>query len=129
MLSNNKDLLKAITEIRENIYDECQKNAYFAPVKYQRCCVRILNAEMALYDDTISIMSNHSNIGIKTELPLDKLVELQQKTLNILLEPENIIDKEKKLQELFIQQKISPKKYFRLNAKISELLPTVARAN
>lgn len=129
MVNDNQNLFNIVLEIRENIYDECQKSAYFAPIEYQQCCERILNAEMILYDDTIGIMNSNASIGSKTSLSLDSLIELQKKVLNTLLETENIIDKEKRMHKLFVQQKISPENYFKLNAKISELLPTTARAN
>ena len=125
-MNDNLNLLKSLEQIRETIYDECQKNAYFAPKEYRQCYERILNASMTLYDDVLGMICDNSAIGLKTNLPLSKLIELQKEILSILFESENIITKEKMIRKLFSKQKISPKNYFKLNTKISELLPSAS---
>ena len=122
MVNDNLNLLKSIEQIHESICDECQRSSDFAPKKYQQCCKRILNATMVLYDDIIAIIQNNLTEGIVTKLSLFNLIELQKNVLAILQEPDNIINKEKLMHQLFAQQKISPRNYFKLNHKISELL-------
>lgn len=124
MTNDQIALLVALDKIHEEIYDECQKCAYNTPKEYRQCCGRILNATTTLYDDTLGIIHNNSATGAKTKLPLSALIELQQKVLSVLQEPETIIDREKIMQEYFAKQNIAPKKYFKTCAKINELLPT-----
>jgi hypothetical protein len=122
MLNDNENILNYVKKIREAIYDECQKNADFAPKEYQECCVRILNAEIILYNDTLDIIYHNSAAGTNTNLSLSSLIELQNKISNILLEPENIIKKEKQMRKLFAEQKMPPKSYFKLDYKTKDLL-------
>ena len=129
MVNDNQKLLDFVTKVREGICDECQKIAYFAPVEYQQCCARILNASTIVYEDIMNMIFGNAHIGIKTHLSLATLVMLQEKVLNILFEPENIIKKEKIMRRLFLGQNISPKNYFKLNDKISEFLPTFVTAD
>lgn len=124
MTNDQIALLATLDKIREGIFDECQKCAYNTPKEYRQCCGRILNATTTLYDDTLWIIYNNSAIGAKTKLPLSVLIELQQKVLSVLQEPESIINKEKMMQEYFTKQNIAPQKYFKTSAKINELLPT-----
>ena len=124
MTNNRIALLTSLEQMRDEIYDECQRSAFASPREYRRCCGRILNATTTLYDDALGIIHNNSATGAKTKLPLSALIELQQKVLSVLQEPETIIDREKMMQEYFAKKNIAPQKYFKTCAKINELLPT-----
>jgi hypothetical protein len=124
MTNDQIALVETLDKMREEIFDECQKCAFDAPKEYRRCCGRILNAATTLYEDTLKIIHTHSEIGAKTKLPLSILIELQQKVLSVLQEPETIIDREKMMQEYFAKKNIAPQKYFKTNTRINELLPT-----
>ena len=123
MTNNQIALLESLEQIRDEIYDECLRCSFATPAAYRRCCGRILNAAMTLYDDTLRAIQTNSVTGTKTKLSLSNLIELQQKILSVLQEPDSIINKEKIMQEYFAKQNIIPQKYFKSNAKINELLP------
>lgn len=124
MTNNRIALLTSLEQMRDEIYDECQRSAFASPREYRQCCGRILNAATILYEDTLGAIEHNSETGAKTKLPLFDLIELQQKVLSVLQEPESILNKEKMMQEYFAKQNVPPKNYFRATAKITELLPT-----